>query len=105
MVFAKAEELDIFDDHHFVVCNRVERPIHNLGRVRPIATGQETESLIHSVWRLGQAFATRIFSQPLKNCRYLRRDRERLWPWSEDLDRSSAVFHLPSNPLRYAPKN
>src|SRR5215470_10861632 len=63
VVLAKAEHLDVFHDHHFVVADSEKGFLQQCVRVFLVALGKELQCAVHTVRRAGQAFAGRVFTQ------------------------------------------
>src|SRR5258708_20603649 len=67
VVLAQAEHFNILDDDHLVIGHIKKYTLENLIRALPLAFGQIFERFLHSLRRLEQAIALRIFSQTHQN--------------------------------------
>ena len=67
VVLAHAEELDISDDHHFVVFDRVECVVDELRDIGRIAASQKLQRLFDAFGGLLQAFAFRVFANAFED--------------------------------------
>ena len=67
VVFAEAEELDVFHNHHFVIGNAKRGAIEDVLRVLVVAAGQKFQRLFITFRRLAQAFAIGVFADQFDN--------------------------------------
>src|SRR5581483_3562782 len=63
MMLAKAEHLDVLNDHHLVIVHREESTPQQAVRIFVVALGQVFQGTLHALGRMLQSFAVRIFAQ------------------------------------------
>ena len=62
-MFAEAKDFNVFDNHHFVVGDRIEGVVHDILDAHPIAAGEETERARDSARGSINAFPLHVFTQ------------------------------------------
>ena len=66
-MLAKAEHLDVLDDHHLVVIHAEQRALQDLLWVLAVALGEVLQRLRVAFRGLGQSFAVRLLAQADKH--------------------------------------
>src|ERR1700749_4931634 len=69
MMFAKRIELNVLNDHHFVIVDVEERVVKHVLHRLPIAASQKLDRLLHALRRSHQPIPRRILSDAMQQLR------------------------------------
>src|SRR5271154_5558491 len=74
VMFAQAEEFDVFHHHHLIEVNSEEGSVHYFGKVGLVAAGEILHRALPALRGPGQTFPGGIFTQQTEHLGHIARD-------------------------------